>query len=82
MHGQHFFNFAAAFVFGVHVATTIGTGLVDVNIVDNFVVLSGLMGAILLTASATHFGLPISVSHAIIGGYGGAAINEGWIWMH
>jgi PiT family inorganic phosphate transporter len=71
-----FFNFAAAFVFGVHVATTIGTGLVDVSIVDNFVVLSGLIGAILLTASATHLGLPISVSHAIIGGYGGAAVMK------
>ena len=71
-----FFNFAAAFIFGVHVATTIGTGLVDVSIVDNFVVLSGLIGAILLTASATHLGLPISVSHAIIGGYGGAAVMK------
>lgn len=69
-----FFNFAAAFIFGVHVATTIGTGIVDVSIVDNLVVLSGLIGAIILTATATHFGLPISVSHAIIGGYGGAAI--------
>jgi inorganic phosphate transporter, PiT family len=69
-----FFNFAAAFIFGVHVATTIGTGIVDVKIVDNFVVLSGLVGAIILTASATHFGMPISVSHAIIGGFGGAAI--------
>jgi PiT family inorganic phosphate transporter len=69
-----FFNFAAAFIFGVHVATTIGTGIVDVKIVDNFVVLSGLVGAIILTASATHFGMPISVSHAIIGGFGGAAV--------
>jgi PiT family inorganic phosphate transporter len=69
-----FFNFAAAFIFGVHVANTIGTGIVDVNVVDNFVVLSGLIGAIILTATATHYGLPISVSHAIIGGYGGAAI--------
>lgn len=69
-----FFNFAAAFIFGVHVATTIGTGIVDVHIVDNLVVLSGLVGAIILTATATHLGLPISVSHAIIGGYGGAAI--------
>ena len=71
-----FFNFAAAFIFGVHVANTIGTGLVDVHIVDNYVILSGLVGAIILTASATHFGLPISVSHAIIGGYGGAAIMK------
>ena len=43
-----FFNFAAAFIFGVHVANTIGTGIVDVHIVDNFVVLSGLIGAIIL----------------------------------
>ncbi len=71
-----FFNFVAAFIFGVHVATTIGTGIVDVRIVDNFVVLSGLIGAIILTASATHLGLPISVSHAIIGGFGGAAVTK------
>ncbi|MBE0538179.1 MAG: inorganic phosphate transporter [Ignavibacterium sp.] len=69
-----FFNFAAAFIFGVHVATTIGTGIVDVNIIDNYVVLSGVIGAIILTATATHFGMPISVSHAIIGGFGGAAV--------
>lgn len=71
-----FFNFIAAFAFGVSVATTIGKGIVDVNIVDNFVILSGLVGAIILTSTATHFGLPISVSHAIIGGYGGAAIMK------
>jgi PiT family inorganic phosphate transporter len=71
-----FFNFAAAFLFGVSVATTIGKGIVDVSIVDNYVILSGLVGAIVLTATATHFGLPISVSHSIIGGYGGAAIAK------
>lgn len=69
-----FFNFSAAFAFGVSVATTIGKGIVDVNIVDNYVIASGVIGAIILTASATHFGLPISVSHAIIGGYGGAGL--------
>lgn len=74
-----FFNFIAAFAFGVSVATTIGKGIVDVNIVDNFVLLSGLIGAIVLTATATHLGLPISVSHAIIGGYGGAALIKGGI---
>ena len=74
-----FFNFIAAFAFGVSVATTIGKGLVDVNIVDNFVIFSGIMGAIILTASATHFGMPISVSHAIIGGYGGAALTKAGI---
>jgi len=71
-----FFNFFAAFVFGVSVATTIGKGIVDVSIVDNFVIFSGIVGAIILTASATHYGLPISVSHAIIGGYGGAAVAK------
>jgi inorganic phosphate transporter, PiT family len=72
-----FFNFAAAFVFGVSVATTIGTGLVEVSVVDNWVIFAGIGGAILMTGSATHFGLPISVSHSIIGGYGGAAIIKG-----
>lgn len=71
-----FFNFIAAFLFGVSVAATIGKGIVDVSIVDNYVILSGLVGAIILTATATHFGLPISVSHSIIGGYGGAAIAK------
>jgi PiT family inorganic phosphate transporter len=69
-----FFNFFAAFVFGVSVATTIGKGIVDVSIVDNYVIFSGIVGAIILTSSVTHYGLPISVSHAIIGGYGGAAV--------
>jgi PiT family inorganic phosphate transporter len=71
-----FFNFIAAFTFGVSVATTIGKGMVDVTIVDNFVILSGLVGAVVLTATATHFGLPISVSHSIIGGFGGAAVAK------
>lgn len=71
-----FFNFAAAFLFGVHVANTIGKGIVDVAIVDNLVIFSGLIGAILLTATATHYGLPISVSHSIIGGFGGAAVAK------
>jgi PiT family inorganic phosphate transporter len=71
-----FFNFVAAFAFGVSVATTIGKGIVDVSVVDNYVIFSGIVGAIILTASATHFGLPISVSHAIIGGYGGAAVAK------
>jgi len=71
-----FFNFVAAFLFGVSVAATIGKGIVDVSIVDNTVIFSGLVGAIILTATATHFGLPISVSHSIIGGYGGAGIAK------
>jgi PiT family inorganic phosphate transporter len=71
-----FFNFAAAFIFGVNVANTIGKGIVDVAVVDNLVIFSGLTGAILLTATATHYGLPISVSHSIIGGFGGAAVAK------
>jgi len=71
-----FFNFAAAFTFGVSVANTIGKGIVDVSIVDNQVIFSGLVGAIILSATATHFGMPISVSHSIIGGYGGAGIAK------
>jgi PiT family inorganic phosphate transporter len=71
-----FFNFAAVFLFGVHVANTIGKGIVDVAVVDNIVIFSGLIGAILLTATATHYGLPISVSHSIIGGFGGAAVAK------
>ncbi len=70
------FNFLAAFIFGVSVATTIGKGLVDVSVVNNLVIFAGLAGAVLFTAASTHFGLPISVSHSIIGGYGGAAIAK------
>lgn len=72
-----FFNFAAAFIFGVTVAATIGKGIVDPAVIDNELIFSALVGAVLLTATATHFGLPISVSHAIIGGLGGAAIVKG-----
>ena len=71
-----FFNFAAVFIFGVSVANTIGKGIVDVSIVNNTVIFSGLVGAILLSATATHLGMPISISHAIIGGYGGAGIAK------
>lgn len=74
-----FFNFAAAFIFGTDVANTIGKGLVDTTIIDYNVIFSALVGAVLLTASATHMGLPISVSHAIIGGLGGAAILKSGI---
>ncbi len=74
-----FFNFAAAFVFGTTVASTIGKGIIDTGIIDYNVIFSALMGAILLTASATHFGLPISVSHSIIGSLGGAALVKAGI---
>ena len=71
-----FFNFAAVFIFGVSVATTIGKGIVDISIVDNAVISGGIIGAILMSAIATHNGMPISISHAIIGGYAGAGVAK------
>jgi len=69
-----FFNFAAAFIFGVHVAMTIGKGIVDTSIVDNYLILSVLLGSIIWTHFCTKFGFPISVSHALIGGLVGSAV--------
>jgi PiT family inorganic phosphate transporter len=71
-----FFNVAAAFGFGLHVANTIGKGIVDVSIVDQYMILSALLGAITWSHFCTQFGLPISVSHALIGGLAGAAIPK------
>ncbi len=71
-----FFNVVAAFGFGVQVATTIGKGIIDVAIVDNYLVLAALVGAIIWTDFCTRFGLPISVSHALIGGLAGAGITK------
>jgi PiT family inorganic phosphate transporter len=68
------FNFVSAFAFGTAVAETIGKGLIDVTKVDNFVILAGLVGAIAWDLITWHFGLPTSSSHALIGGYAGAAI--------
>jgi len=69
-----FFNFVAFLIFGTHVANTIGEGMVDVNLVTPAVVLAGLIGAISWNLITWYFGLPSSSSHAIIGGYAGAAI--------
>jgi PiT family inorganic phosphate transporter len=71
-----FFNFVAAFVFGVSVASTIGKGIVKTDIVDEQVVFAALAGAIVWVALATYRGLPVSVSHALIGGLLGAAIAK------
>lgn len=68
-----FFNFAAYFLFGVHVANTIGKGIVDTTVVNEYFVLSALIGAVVWVYFCTHFGLPISVSHALIGGMIGPA---------
>jgi PiT family inorganic phosphate transporter len=69
-----FFNFVAAFVFGTAVAKTIGSGLIDITVVNSDVVLGGLVGAILWNLITWYFGIPSSSSHALIGGYAGAAV--------
>jgi PiT family inorganic phosphate transporter len=69
-----FFNFVAAFGFGVSVATTIGKGVVNPAVVDQWLILAGLTGAILWDLITWYFGLPTSSSHALIGGLAGAAI--------
>jgi inorganic phosphate transporter, PiT family len=69
-----FFNFIAAFTFGTAVAKTIGTGLIDVAVVNSDVVLGGLVGAIVWNLATWYFGIPSSSSHALIGGYAGAAV--------
>ena len=71
-----FFNFIAAFVLGTGVASTIGKGFVNVQIVTPWVVLSGLVGAILWDLLTWYLGLPTSSSHALIGGYAGAAFAK------
>jgi inorganic phosphate transporter, PiT family len=72
-----FFNFAAAFFFGVHVATTIGTGIIHPDAVDNLLILSTLIGAIAWNILTWYFGLPSSSSHALIGGLMGAGLVKG-----
>ena len=71
-----FFNFVAAFGFGVHVATTVGKGVVDPRLVDQWVILAGLVGAIAWDLVTWYFGLPTSSSHALIGGFAGAALAK------
>src|SRR2546421_9221775 len=71
-----FFNFVAAFGFGVHVATTVGKGVVHAEIVDQWVILAGLIGAIVWDPITWHWGLPTSSSHALIGGFAGAGVAK------
>lgn len=68
------FNFIAAFVLGTAVAKTIGKGMIHLDIVTQYVVLAGLLGAIVWDLLTWWWGLPTSSSHALIGGYAGAAI--------
>jgi PiT family inorganic phosphate transporter len=69
-----FFNFVAAFGFGTAVASTIGKGMIDITVVTGAVILAGLIGAIVWDLITWYFGLPTSSSHALIGGYAGAAV--------
>jgi len=69
-----FFNFVAAFAFGTAVAKTIGADLIDIKVVNSDVVLGGLLGAIAWNLITWYFGIPSSSSHALIGGYAGAAV--------
>ena len=69
-----FFNFVSAFTFGTAVAKTIGSGLIRTEEITPGVILCGLVGAIAWVYSTSMLGLPVSASHALMGGYAGAAI--------
>ena len=71
-----FFNFAAAFGFGTAVARTVGSGMIDITVVTYAVILAGLIGAIVWDLITWYYGLPTSSSHALIGGYAGAAVAK------
>ncbi|MGE3508737.1 MAG: anion permease [Vicinamibacterales bacterium] len=71
-----FFNFVAAFTFGTAVARTVGNGMIDLTIVTFAVIFGGLVGAIVWDMITWYYGLPTSSSHALIGGYAGAAVAK------
>src|SRR5439155_18826147 len=74
-----FFNFVAAFLLGTAVAKTIGGGMIRIDQVTQYVVITGLIGAIVWDLLTWWWGLPTSSSHALIGGYAGAAVmRSGW----
>ena len=69
-------NFVAAFSFETGVAKTVGTGMVDLKVVTEYVILAGLVGAIVWDLFTWYYGLPTSSSHALLGGYAGAAMTK------
>jgi PiT family inorganic phosphate transporter len=71
-----FFNFIAFLFFGLHVAQTVGTGIVAAEVVDAAVIFGALMGAICWNLITWWLGIPSSSSHALIGGLAGAAITK------
>jgi PiT family inorganic phosphate transporter len=70
------FNFIAFLFFGVHVAATVGKGIVDPHIIDQHVVFGALSGAIAWNLITWYYGIPSSSSHALIGGLAGAAVAK------
>ena len=80
-----FFNFIAFLVFGLHVAATIGTGIIAPSIINDQVIFGALMGAIIWTVVTWLAGIPSSSSHALIGGLVGAGLcRGGWnavVWQ-
>jgi inorganic phosphate transporter, PiT family len=74
-----FFNFVAAFVMGTAVAKTMGKGMIDISVVNEQVILAGLVGAITWNLLTWYYGLPVSSSHALMGGYAGAAVARSGI---
>ncbi|NBR27740.1 MAG: anion permease [Betaproteobacteria bacterium] len=72
-----FFNFIAFLFFGLHVAGTVGKGIIDPLIVDHYVVFGALMGATSWNIITWYYGIPSSSSHALIGGLAGAAVAKG-----
>lgn len=74
-----FFNFIAFLFFGLHVAGTIGKGIIDPLIVDHYVVFGALAGAITWNFVTWYYGIPSSSSHALIGGLAGAAVAKGGV---
>ncbi|MEP6690012.1 MAG: inorganic phosphate transporter [Gemmatimonadaceae bacterium] len=74
-----FFNFLAAFTVGTAVAKSVSAGFVTPSIVDPNVILAGLVGAITWNVITWYYGLPSSSSHALIGGFGGAAVAKAGI---
>src|SRR6476469_8126094 len=70
------FNFVAAFVFGTAVAKTVGSGMIDLKVVTFAGIGAGLVGAIVWNLITWYYGLPTSSSHALFGGYAGAAVAK------
>jgi inorganic phosphate transporter, PiT family len=74
------FNFVALFIFHLSVASTVGKGIIEQGIVDHYVVLGALIGAISWNIITWHYGLPSSSSHALIGGLVGAGVAKAGTW--